>query len=835
MKKSYLVAAMLAIGCLSYAQEQTPVKGNYRLAARYSPKKLSKLIFSLTVEPHWLKLSDKCWYEYETSQGKNWYIADPVLKTKQLLFDKAILAAQITRIMQDPFDAEHLPIENLRFSTDEKSITFQIKSSLDETVKPVAGKKPSTPKKKSFYFRYTLATQKLETLSENPMLVAPPAWAAISPDGQKIIFSRNHNLYMIDKAGYAKALENELDSSVVETPLTTDGVEYYSYAAVKRGDTDTQKEKTKNERKAVTIYWSPDSKYFYLIRADERHVKDLWVIHSITEGRPELETYKYQMAGEKENAQKEIQLFDVAAKTSRKIATGLFKDQELTPWEAPKTVSNRDDVIQPVIWQGTNSKFYFSATSRDLKKVDLCMAEVASGKVTSLIQERFNTYIDIARVELVNGSDELIYWSEADGWSHFYLYDGNGKLKNQITTGQFHCQDAVKVDEKNRLLYFTANGREEGEDPYYLHFYRVKLDGTGLTLMNKGNFDHAVGMNDHATFFVNNFSRVNTVPESVLYDNNGRKVMDLEKADLSALLQTGYKFPTPNMVKADDGITNLYGVMYTPFDFDSTKKYPVIEFVYPGPQTEYVNKSWTSDTRYPAGVFSMDRTARLAQLGFVVVTIGNRGGHPTRSKWYHTYGYGNLRDYGLADKKAAIEQLADRYSFVDITRVGITGRSGGGFMSTAAMLVYPDFFKAAVAEVGNHENNIYNRWWSEKHHGVKEVITDKGDTTYQYAIDKNPELAKNLKGNLLLALGDIDNNVHPAGTIRMANSLIKANKRFDFVIMPGERHVFTPEGTEYFFYMMGDYFVKHFLGDYSQPVDILELQREQPQNGKVTK
>jgi dipeptidyl aminopeptidase/acylaminoacyl peptidase len=291
------------------------------------------------------------------------------------------------------------------------------------------------------------------------------------------------------------------------------------------------------------------------------------------------------------------------------------------------------------------------------------------------------------------------------------------------------------------------------------------------------------------------------------------------------MLEAGYRFPETYKAKAEDGITDLYGVMYKPFDFDSTRKYPVIAYVYPGPQTEAVNKAFAK---------GMDRIDRLAQVGFVVVTMGNRGGHPSRSKWYHNYGYGNLRDYGLADKKAVIEQLADRHPFIDIDRVGIHGHSGGGFMSTAAMLVYPDFFKVAVSSAGNHENNIYNRWWSEKHHGVKEQVSDKGDTTFLYAIEKNSELAKNLKGRLLLVTGDIDNNVHPANTIRMANALIKANKRFDFMLLPGQRHAFG-DMTEYFFWLMADYYAQWLLGDFSQPVDMLEMNREIEMSGNKTK
>jgi dipeptidyl aminopeptidase/acylaminoacyl peptidase len=314
---------------------------------------------------------------------------------------------------------------------------------------------------------------------------------------------------------------------------------------------------------------------------------------------------------------------------------------------------------------------------------------------------------------------------------------------------------------------------------------------------------------------------VNTIPKSVLYDNTRNKILDLEEADLSQLFAAGYKFPEPFVIKAADGITDIYGVMYKPFDFDSTKSYPLIEYVYPGPQTESVNKSFSK---------SMDRIDRLAQFGFVVITLGNRGGHPSRSKWYHNYGYGNLRDYGLADKKYGAEQLANKYKFIDISRVGIHGHSGGGFMSTAAMLVYPDFFKVAVSSAGNHENNIYNRWWSEKHDGVKEVKDKKGNITFEYDIDKNSELAKNLKGKLLLVTGDIDNNVHPGNTIRMANALIKANKRFDFMIMPGQRHGFG-DMTEYFFWLMGDYFSKHLLGDFSESVDVIEMNNEVEQVG----
>jgi len=296
--------------------------------------------------------------------------------------------------------------------------------------------------------------------------------------------------------------------------------------------------------------------------------------------------------------------------------------------------------------------------------------------------------------------------------------------------------------------------------------------------------------------------------------------MPLEVTDLAPLVQAGYKFPEPYKVKADDGITDLYGVMYKPFDFDPNKKYPIIAFVYPGPQTESVNKTFTPKSP----------NVMLSQLGFIVIEVGNRGGNPHRSKWYHTFGYGNLRDYGLADKKAAVEQLAERHPFIDIDRVGIWGHSGGGFMSAAAMLIYPDFFKVAVSESGNHENNIYNRAWSEKHHGVKEVTDKDGNVHFEYQIEKNSDIAKNLKGHLLLSTGDIDDNVHPGNTLRLVDALIKANKRFDMIVLPGQRHGYGPV-ADYFSWIRADYFCKYLLGDFDQSVDMWELNREKQQAG----
>ncbi|MGI9138212.1 MAG: DPP IV N-terminal domain-containing protein [Sediminibacterium sp.] len=821
--RKYLLFMIMLLPFFAISQQ----KANYFLAARFSPKKLDKMIFSLSIDPHWLKLSNKFWYTYETSEGKQWNIVDPTKNEKKAMFNRDKLAAELTKIIKDPLDGQHLPIDSLKFIKDENWIQFEVKSSI-EIDKEGPVKKDAKPEKikKTFYFEYNIVTEQLNELVNFKKPKRKPSWANISPDEKIVVFGRNYNLYYMDKENFNKAILNDEDSTIVEHAITKDGIQNYSWHSESAygggGETNADIEKNKNKRKPVYALWSEDSKHIAVTKVDNRKVKDLWVINSIAEPRPTLETYKYWMPGEKEAPMDHLMIVDMNAFTYKEIDVSLFKDQDVAVWNKTANINTRDDEHKPNIWLGTNDKLYVSRTSRDLKKIDQCVVDINTGIVKTLIEESLNTYVEIKKPGLIKNGEEIIEWSERDGWAHLYLHDKDGKVKNQITQGPWHIEDIVSIDEDKRVVYFSANGRENSnantkEDPYYLHLYKVNFDGTGLQLLNPGNFDHSFSMNDKKNYFVNNSSRVNTIPTSTLYSTDGKKIMDLETSDLSSLFSAGYKFPETFKVKADDGITDIFGVMYKPYDFDSTKKYPIIEYVYPGPQTESVNKSFSK---------GMDRIDRLAQLGFVVVTIGNRGGHPARSKWYHNYGYGNLRDYGLADKKATIEQLADRFSFIDRNKVGIHGHSGGGFMSTAAMFVYPDIFKVAVSNAGNHDNSVYNRWWSEKHNGVKENISDKGDTTFSYMIDKNPDIAKNLKGKLLLIHGEIDNNVHPANTIRVVNALIKANKRFDMLILPTQRHGFG-DMSEYWFWKTADYFSKYLLGDNTErSVDIEELNKE---------
>lgn len=823
MKKLLLTTLFFTFICYSAFSQQNNEKANkanYQLAARFSPNNLKKLIFSTTVSPNWLP-SGKFWYSHSTPNTTMWYIVDAAKQQKNKLFDNADLAAKLSLLTQDPHESKHLKLDGIKFSDDEKHIRFEVKSTKEvlktEKERKDSKSKTDSLKKKTFYFDYDLRTTQLTELNDSIKPKSEKFWASFSPDTSVIIFAKNYNLYWMDRENYKKAQEDEKDSSIVENQFTTDGIKDYAWGgddySFTTGDTVLDK------RKGVRILWSPNGKQFILTRKDDRDLNDLWVIHSVGSGRPKLETYKYQMPGEKDTTREELYIFDFPNKTHKEINISAFKNENIGLWSAKTLKSTPNDGPRILNWLGDNNNFYIYRTSRDQKRIDLLRVNV-NGKTEVLVEERSNVYLDIQRPLFFNNGKEFVFWSERDGWGHLYLYGSDGKLKNQITKGEFFISGIEGVDEKTRKLFFTANGKEQDENPYYNHLYSINLDASGLSLLNKGNFDHQIDFNDAQTFYVDNWSRVNTVPETSLFDRLGKKIINLEKADLTQLFEAGYKFPEPFTVKADDGVTDLFGVMYKPFDFDSTKKYPLIEYVYPGPQTEAVNASFGR---------SMDRTDRLAQLGFVVITVGNRGGHPARSKWYHTYGYGNLRNYGLSDKKAAAEQMAYRNSFIDINKIGITGHSGGGFMSTAAMLVYPDFFKVAVSGSGNHENNIYNRNWSERHHGVLERVGPKGDTTFTYNIDKNTSLAKNLKGHLMLSTGDIDNNVHPANTIRMADALIKANKRFDFVLMPEQRHGYG-NMTEYFFWKLGEYFAEHLLGDYRHEADIIEIQNDIPQN-----
>ncbi len=801
---------LLAVSGMAQSRQERMVRTpNYELAERFSAKRIGQMVFSTSVRPVWFRNGDKFLYAWKTSDGTQYYIADPKAGKTEPVFDMDKLAMQITEIMRDPFDAKHLPISNISIDPENDGILkFDIKSTKEKT--DTTGK--ATGEKLTYHFRYEIAGKKL-TYDTADKKEKYPDWANVSPDGLTGVYMKNSNLFYMDTLNLRKAAEDPKDSTLVEHRITSDGYKDFCYGINNYSgntETDTTKRVFPSE-----LVWSPDSRHIAVMRWDMAPLKDFWVINSLTQPRPTLETYKYQMPGEP-GPKGHLYVFSTSDWTSRQVKINAFKDQDLIMQPDVRTTDDQFDEFYGSRWLGDDNGFYLTRMSRDLKRMDICYVGVDSDSTRTVISERMNTYVESRQTRLLDGGRKMIHWSERNGWANLYLYNADGTLIRNLTEGAYHVDDVLAVNEKEGYVLFRACGKEKGENPYQMHVYRVSLQGGEPKMLDIPDMNIDAIASDDGKYFIANYSRVDYKPASALFDAAGKKVCDLGEADFSLLFAAGYKFPERFKVKAADGITDLYGAIYKPFDFDSTKVYPICDYVYPGPQVEANNISWSR---------GFTRTDRLAQLGFIVITVGNRGGHPDRSKWYHNYGYGNLRDYGLEDQKYAIQQLGARYSWIDLNRVGIHGHSGGGFMSTAAMLKYPDFFKAAVSCAGNHDNSIYNRWWSEQHHGITEKV-EAGDTTFVYSIETNPEIASNLKGHLMLVHGDIDNNVHPANTIRVVNALIRANKRFDMLILPGQRHGFG-DMNEYFFWRMADYYCEWLMGSSKRnEVNIKEMNND---------
>ncbi len=540
-----------------------------------------------------------------------------------------------------------------------------------------------------------------------------------SPDSSMFAFARDHNLYLVHVAA----------KDTVQ--LTHDGVKNYSFGARDTLQERQQQELTRQQtqqgdstqengggdvgggrggvnrdpRVRANVVWSQDSKAFAVIRRDQRKVKPLYLVNNLANPRPELMEYTYAMPGETEVGQEELWSWHVGDTKLTGVGIKKWKDQQLFDLH----------------WDGTADHLRLVRRDRTQRHFELLDIALPAQTTTQLLHEDIdNNSSERQNVRYVKAGGDFIWWSERSGWGHYYLYDNTGHLKRALTSGAWRAERIVDVDSVKGILYFAAVGREAAENPYYSHLYRVNLDGTGMSLLDAGDATHDSRLSSNKKWIVDNSSRVDLIPHAVLRDATGKLVMDLETMDLSGLKELGWKPPEKFQTKAADGVTDIYGNMWKPFDFDSTKSYPIIANVYPGPQTETVNFTF-SPTAVPQ---------QLAQLGFIVIQIGNRGGSPQRSQEYQGFSYYNLRDYALADKKTGIEQLAARHKWIDLDRVGIYGHSGGGFLTAAAMLLppYNEFFKVGVSESGNHDNNIYNQNWSEQYHGLKIVAKAGGRT-----------------------------------------------------------------------------------------------------------
>jgi dipeptidyl aminopeptidase/acylaminoacyl peptidase len=769
---------LLFVILLPFSFFLTAQKADFKAAEKFRGDNLIPKYGDLAVNANWIEESDIFWYSFKTSAGKKFYYVNAATRSKQPMFESKYMAAELHKLTHHPYNDLDLPIKDIKF---EKKSTTKFSFVVD-----------------SMRFNFDISLQKLTIKDSIWKEKKKPEWPTYSSDSIWIAYAKNYNLYLMKTK----------DKDSIEVQLSTDGERYYGYA-VNSEDT------TKNKKVKANVTWFRNSSKLYVEKQDERKVKDLFVVDVLAQPRPKLQTYRYSLPGEPFVPQTELVIFDVATKKRTDVDLKKWKDQTVNvEWASQKKAD----------------KLILIRKDRPLKKLDVCLADAETGALSVLFSEETWPYFnnEYSRLSVLNEGNDIIWWSERTGWGQLYHYDGKGNLKNQITDDYFVTGRVERIDTLGRNLYFEAFGREEGVHPYYSMKYKASIDKGGTTLITKEGANHSFNMSKSNRYFVDTYSTVDRIPEAVLRDNTGNIILRLEKADLSQLFKTGWKMPETIILKAKDGVTDLYGVMYKPFNFDSTRKYPVISYVYPGPQTESVQYSFT---------VTGGKNVALAQLGFIVVNFGHRGGSPMRNNYYHTYGYNDLRDYPLADDKYGIEQLADKYKFIDINRVGIFGHSGGGFMSTAAILSYPDFYKVAVSSSGNHDNNIYNQWWGETHNGVAEVekpVTKKGEVkdslnkkqevviSFKATVEKNQDIAKNLKGYLLLVTGDVDDNVHPGNTLRVVYALIKANKRFDFMMLPGQKHAYGND-TPYFDRLMWYYFAEHLLGDYRTNVDLLDF------------
>lgn len=601
--------------------------------------------------------------------------------------------------------------------------------------------------------------------------------AILSPDAKKSAFIRNWNLWVKD-LGTGK-----------ETALTTDGIKDFGYATDNAG--------WKHSDKAI-LRWSPDSKKIATFQQDQRHVKDMYLVKTKV-GLPELEAWKYPMPGDSDI----IRIYRVIIEVN----------------ESPKVVhlklnsdARRGTLCDDISCEGgfddtefsdDGKQLAFVSTSRDHKQVNLRIANTETGEVREVFEEKVPTQYESGQGavnwKFLWKTNEFIWYSEKTDWGHLYLYDAaTGKVKNQITKGDFVVTRVLKVDASQRMIYFEAKGKEAGRNPYFAHFYSIDFSGNKLTLLTPNEGNHAVSFSPDSKYFTDTYSQPDVPPVTELRDIKGKLIATLEKTEITRLKATGWNPTKPFTVKSADNKWDLYGLMFTPSNLNPTEKYPVIVYIYPGPQAGSVG-SWN---------FSAARgdNQALAELGFVVVALEGSC-NPNRSKSFHDACYGDLAENTLSDQIAGLKQLSEKYKYLDLNRVGIWGHSGGGNATATAMFRYPDFFKVGISESGNHDSRNYEDDWGERYIGLE---TKNKDGVSNYENQANQLIAKNLKGKLMLVHGGMDDNVPPSNTLLVADALVKANKDFDLLIFPNARHGFGVDS----YYMMRkrwDYFVQNLL------------------------
>lgn len=766
-----LAPALLLISALSAFAQITA--DDYARAEKFLSYNTAPLVDRGPVRPNWLE-GDRFWYRTMNPTGSEFILVDAARGTRAPFFDQAKLAAALSAASGGKFEGSRLPFST--FKMDGNSIAF------------------SADKK------YWKCDTQAYTCAEvpRPDPAAPRKDAGpnevLSPDGKRAAFIRNFNLWVRDTA------------TNKETQLTTDGVKDFGYATDNAGW---------RKGPGPVLLWSPDSRKISTFQQDERHVADMYLVKTEV-GKPTLSAWKYPLPGDKEVAM--IHRVVIEVDTPKVIRLQVPAD--------PHRSTLCDDIIcsggfDDNEWSDDSSTLAFVSSSRDHKVAKFRVANPATGTVREVFEEVSPTQYESGQGSInwryLPETNEVIWYSERDDWGHLYLYDlTTGKVKNQITTGAWTISEVLRVDEKGRKIYFNAGGREQGRNPYHSHFYSVDFDGKNLKLLTPDDGHHEISLSPSGRYFVDSYSKFEVPHVSVLRDSGGKTVSALEKTDVSRLAAAGWKAPMPVTVKARDGQTDIYGVMYVPTNLDPKKKYPIINHIYPGPQSGSVG--------YWGFAGARGDSQALAELGFVVVEIEGTC-NPLRSKKFHDACYGNMADNTLPDQITAMKQLAERYPYIDLERVGIWGHSGGGYATAAAMFLYPDFFKVGISESGNHDNRNYEDDWGERYIGL---LVKKDEKTSNYTAQANQVHADKLKGRLLLAHGMMDDNVPPYNTLLVVDALIKANKDFDLLMLPNARHGYG----EASFYMMRrrwDYFVRHLLGT-EPPRDYLLKSKSDPRN-----
>ncbi len=770
--RNYLLAVLILVvpASASAQAQRTVTADDYARAERFLGSNTYALVEGVPNRATWLP-DGRAWYRVSTAEGSAFVMVDPASGTRAPAFDHVRLAEALSEAMDRSVEPGELPFADFELSADGDTLTFTTGRTVSRWMR--GGGSGGQP------WACDLATYRCAKVEATDEREAPPRFSVVSPDGRLAAFIREFDLWVRD-----------LETGE-ETRLTTDGAEDFGYATNNAGW-------TRSEMPVLT--WSPDSRRIATFQHDGRGVSHMYLVRTKV-GEPELEAWRYPLPGDSVIFRVERVVIDVAGPGAPRV-TRLRMPPDAHRSMVTDHIACGTDVCD-LLWDPDGSALAFVSSSRDHKHAWVRVADAETGEVRTLFEETSETQIgDASAVEnwrLLPESDELIWWSERDGWIHLYLYDlATGRLKNRITTGDGNVERILRVDEEARQVWFLGQGFEPDRDPYFEHLYRVGLDGEGMTLLTPEDANHSVSLAPDGSAFIDTYSTPDTPPVTVLRGANGEMLAELERADISRLLATGWHPPTPVTMKGRDGVTDIYGLMFTPTSLDSTAKYPVVNQIYPGPQAGSVGSRGFSPAR--------GDTQALAELGFVVVQIDGMG-TPGRSKAFRDAYYGRMGDNTLPDQVAGMRQLAERYPWIDLDRVGIWGHSGGGFATAAAMFRYPDFFKVGIAESGNHDNRNYEDDWGERYQGL---LVREGDGD-NYAEEANQTHAANLKGHLLLAHGGMDGNVPPYNTWLVVDALIKANKDFDLLIFPNAGHGYGRDGA----YMMRrrwDYFVRHLLG-----------------------